>query len=59
MKVLGVSGQYDGRRHEFLGVIFGPEARVDTVGINTFEEQAASHKAAVELGKKIAKALKA
>ncbi|WP_406661626.1 flavodoxin family protein [Methanolobus sp. ZRKC3] len=40
-----------------LRMIFGPEATVESVGINRFEDQPEAVKGAKELGQKIAKAL--
>jgi hypothetical protein len=40
-----------------LRMIFGPEATVESVGINRYEEQPEAVKDAKELGQKIAKAL--
>jgi len=41
-----------------LKMIYGKEATVGSVGVNTFEEQAEAMKAVVEIGKKIADTLK-
>lgn len=51
-------GEGDACRMSGINMLFGPEATVDSIGIQTFEEQQAAVEAAVQLGKKIAERLK-
>ena len=41
-----------------IKMLYGPEAIVESVGVNTFEEQSEAKKAAIELGQNIANKLK-
>ncbi len=51
-------GHGDGCNMSGIKMLYGMEATVGSVGVNTFEEQAEAMKAAVEIGKKIADKLK-